>query len=327
MVAWAFILALSTFQVVLGGGALSAELKKNFNAWLAEIRKEALAKGISKPTVEEALKDLAPIRRVIKLDRNQPEFKLTLREYLNRMAPDSRVVKGRQKLAKHRALLEKISQRYAVPPRFLVALWGIETGYGRATGNFSVIGAVATLAYDGRRSDFFRKELFQALRIIDRGQISAGKMRGSWAGAMGHFQFMPSTFIDFAVDHQGDGRIDIWNNLGDAFASAANYLSESGWAGDQNWGEEVDLPSGFDRKLVDLDTQKPLSEWKTLGLRGAKGRDLPENPAWLASVVEPDGPKGQAFLVYNNYRVILEWNRSHKFAIAVGKLADGIGRR
>lgn len=301
-----------------------AEKKQSFEIWLEGLRSEALRKGISKATLQEALVDLEPIPRVIELDRNQPESKLTLGEYLNRVTPEGRIAVGRKKLVEYRSLLAKVSQRYGVQPRFLIALWGVETNFGQLSGGFPVIDAIATLAYDGRRSSFFRTELFHALRILDEGHISADQMTGSWAGAMGQLQFMPSTFRNFAVDHDGDGRIDIWNNLGDAFASAGNYLSHFGWAKDQIWGKEVRLPDGFDRRLVGLKTRKRHSEWKALGVRRLKGEDLSEEPNFLASVVEPDGRGGRAFLVYDNYRTLLKWNRSHYFGVAVGTLADRI---
>lgn len=302
----------------------SAEMPQSSETWLADLRAEALVRGISQATLHEALSGLEPIPRVIKLDRNQPEFKLTFAEYLNRVVPQNRVVTGRKKLREHQSLLTRISQRYGVQPRFLVALWGIETDFGRYMGDFPMIDAIATLAYDGRRSSFFHNELFHALRILQKGHIAAPKMTGSWAGAMGQVQFMPSTFQSFAVDYDRDGRIDIWSNLGDVFASAANYLSRSGWVADQIWGREVSLPTQFNRKLISLKTRKRLTEWQALAVRRLNGKDLPMKPNLLASVVEPDGPEGKAFIVYRNYRALLEWNQSVFFGLAVGILADRI---
>ncbi|HEX9909767.1 MAG TPA: lytic murein transglycosylase, partial [Desulfatiglandales bacterium] len=243
-----------------------AQKKKSFDAWLADFRSEAAAKGISQATLQSALSGVQYLPKVIELQKNQPEFKFTVEEYLIRVASESRALRGREVLAEHQALLNRISERYGVPSQYLVALWGIETDFGRLTGGFPVIDAVATLAFGGSRSDFFRSELLYALRIIDRGHISPDKMVGSWAGATGQLQFMPSTFYSYAVDYNGDGRMDIWNNLEDIFASAANYLSRSGWVRDQPWGWEVDLPRNFDRTLVGLDNRKSLEEWEKLGV-------------------------------------------------------------
>jgi len=301
-----------------------AQKKKSFDAWLADFRIEAAAKGISQSTLQSALSRAQYLPKVIELQKNQPEFKFTVEEYLIRVASDSRVIRGQEVLAEHQSLLNRISERYGVPPQYLVALWGIETDFGRMIGGFPVIDAVATLAYGGSRSDFFRSELLYALRIIDRGHISPDKMVGSWAGATGQLQFMPSTFYSYAVDYNGDGRMDIWNNLEDIFASAANYLSRSGWVRDQPWGWEVKLPRDFDRTLVGLDNRKSLEEWEKLGVSHLRGENVKNSSAWLASVVAPDGQKSRAFMAMENYRVIYRWNRSHHFVVAVGVLADRI---
>ena len=322
-----FILTVSLFVSVLASHSQSADNPQSFGDWLADFRVEALAKGISPTTLDDAFSGFEPIPQVIILDRNQPEFKLTFAEYLNRVVPLSRVAKGRKKLKEHHTLLTKISQRFGVQPRFLVSLWGIETDFGRSTGGFPVIGAIATLAYDGRRSRFFRNELFHALRILENGHIDASKMRGSWAGAMGQIQFMPSSFQKFAVDYQGDGRIDIWDDPGDVFASAANYLSQSGWVAKHIWGRRVHLPRRFNQRLVGGKTRMRLSDWQALGVRRPNGQDLPRKPDLMASVVAPDGIDGKTFIVYNNYRVILKWNTSDFFGLAVGILADRIVRR
>ena len=204
-----------------------------FNQWLKGVKKEARSKGISQATIDEALTGIAHDSRVIRLDRRQPETKLTLEEYLTKVISDQRIARGREMLAQHRELLEPISKQYGVAPEFIVALWGIETSYGSNTGSFSIVESLATLAYDGRRSAYFRGELMNALRIIDEDHISAYDMEGSWAGAMGQCQFMPSSFLNFAVDHNGDGKRDIWNTEADVFASIANYLSKHGWNDDK----------------------------------------------------------------------------------------------
>ncbi len=301
------------------------EPKVAFDVWLADFRKEAVAKGITEETFDAALSTARPISRIIELDRNQPEFKLTFRQYLTRTVPKSRVETGRRLLRENKEILEKVSNKFKVQPRFLVAFWGIESDFGRITGGFSVPHALATLAYDGRRAQFFRDELMNALQILDEKHITASRMKGSWAGAMGQTQFMPSSFLRFAVDFNQDGRRDIWQTRGDVFASAANYLSSSGWQGDQTWGRAVTLPADFDASLISLDVQKDLGEWQDLGVRRFDGTDLPVADL-KASLVSPGDDNTDVFIVYDNYRTTLKWNRSTYFALAVGHLADRIGQ-
>ncbi len=297
-----------------------------FDAWLAQFKAEAREKGISDATLEAAFKGVEPIPRIIELDRRQPEFTQTLDQYLDARLTRTRIETGREKFAEHRELLQKMESRFGVQGRFLVAFWGMETNYGRYTGGYNVIAALATLAHDGRRGAFFRRQLLDALTIIEQGHIEPERMKGSWAGAMGQTQFMPSTFRGYAIDGDGDGRIDIWGSKADAFASAANYLSKMGWRIDQTWGREVRLPEEFDRALIEKKVRKPLAEWQALGVRRVNGNDLPERDL-DAFLVQPDGPGGRAFLAYPaNYEAILRWNRSHKFAIAVGLLADAVAR-
>lgn len=310
--------------LAISPGAPAAESRQPFAEWIAGFRADARTAGIRDATLDRALAGVEPIPRVIELDRRQPEFTLTFREYMDRVVPPARVEKGRQRLAEHRALLDQISAKYGVQARFLVAFWGIETDFGRQTGGFPVIAALATLAYDGRRAAYFRKELIYALEIIDKGHVTPEHMIGSWAGAMGQTQFMPSSFRSYAVDYDGDGRIDLWNSRPDVFASAANYLKRSGWKGDETWGRAVKLPDGFDSKLIGIGVVKTLAEWSALGLKRGDGGALPSR-ALKASVVLAEADKGPAFLVYDNYRTILKWNRSTFFAIAVGSLADRIG--
>ena len=298
----------------------------SFAEWREGVRSEALDLGISAAIFDTAFADVEPIPRVIELDRSQPEVTLTFDQYVERVVPESRVAKGRKLLAKHRELLEPIGRKYGVPPRFIVALWGIETNFGQYLGGFPVIASLATLAYDGRRSAYFRQELLHALRILEDGHITPDAMMGSWAGAMGQSQFMPSSFVNYAVDHDGDGKRDIWGTQGDVFASAANYLAQAGWRAGETWGRRVALPPGFDHTLTGLEVKKTLAEWEALGLRRADGSDLPQADI-SGSVVLPGGEGGPAFLVYNNYRTIMRWNRSFYFATSVGLLADEIGRR
>jgi membrane-bound lytic murein transglycosylase B len=307
----------------LAAASAQAQDKERFLTWLTEFAAEAKGKGIRSETLAASLDRVQLIPRVIELDRSQPEFTLTFDEYLSRVVPDSRVERARRLYAANRPLLEEIGKKFGVQPRFIVALWGIESDFGRLTGGFAVVPALVTLAFDGRRSKYFRGELLNALRIIDAGHITVEKMKGSWAGAMGQSQFMPSSFLNFAYDHDGDGRKDIWTTLPDVFASTANYLSRSGWRASENSARLVAVPKGFDANLEGLETTKPVNEWQSLGVRRPSGENLPlaDIPA---SLLRPAGAGGPVYLVYNNYRAILKWNRSHYFAVAVGHLADSI---
>lgn len=309
--------------VVCVAMATPAVARSDFESWLKDLRKEAAGKGISEATLDAALNGIKPIPRVVELDRKQPEFTLTFDQYMNRVVPRARVQKGRKRLAENRELLTKVSREFGVPPQFIVAFWGIETDFGRVTGGFKVVDALATLAFDGRRSAFFRKELHLALQILNEGHIKSNAMMGSWAGAMGQAQFMPSSFVGYAVDYDKDGRKDIWSTRADVFGSAANYLSRYGWRAAERWGRRVKVPAGFDPKQADLKVTKTVSEWSAAGVTLADGNALPKS-ALSASVILPAGAEGPAYLAYNNYRVILRWNRSHYFAIAVGRLADQI---
>jgi membrane-bound lytic murein transglycosylase B len=295
----------------------------NFNEWVKGFKAEAIEQGISSSLVDQAFGGVAPLSRVLELDRKQPESTMTFGQYRKSIVSPQRIQRGRQMMVQHRDLLNEVGQQYGVQPRFIVALWGIETFYGKNTGGYSIIEALATLAYDGRRSQYFRQELLSALRILQDRHISLEKMKGSWAGAMGQCQFMPSSFLQFAVDYDGDGRKDIWTTPADVFASAANYLTQSGWRGKQIWGRHAQLPSGFDFKMVGLKISKPLHVWQKLGIRKIDGSDLPV-ASLNASIVLPDGKGGPAYLVYNNYRVIMKWNRSTYFATSVGLLADAL---
>ena len=308
---------LTTFSILTRQGACT----DNFSNWLEDLRQEARAKGISEATLHEALDNLQPIPRVIELDRRQPEFTQTFWRYLDARVTEDRIERGRMFLEIHAELLDSIERDYGVQPRFLVAFWGLETNFGDYLGSFPVIGSLATLAHDPRRSDFFRAELLAALTIIDDGHISVNEMIGSWAGAMGQPQFMPSTFVRFAVDADGDGRRDIWHSLPDVFASAANFLSKSGWQRDTTWGREIKLPPDFPLELTGLEVEKSLAAWQVLGIRKINGDDLPRLNI-KGSIILPAGHAGPAFLVYNNYHITLQWNRSDLYAIAVGHLAD-----
>ncbi len=331
---WA-LAGLGTLFLINGSGEVAAE-DQNFSKWKDELRVEALEKGIDASIYDAAMKDVTPIKRVIELDKGQPETTMTFQKYQKLIVSDTRIKKARQKYNENRQVLEEVGKKIGVQPRFIVALWGIETNFGGGIGGFMVVDALATLAYpnaygDWRsaksiksRSAYFRKELLNAFQILNEGHIAVKDMKGSWAGAMGQCQFMPSSFLNFAVDYDGDGHKDIWKNKADVFGSAANYLSKSGWKGDQTWGRPVTLPKGFDLSLAGIKNKpQKISYWQGLGVRRMDGRDLPTNDI-MASIVLGDGKSGPAFMVYNNYRTILKWNRSTYFAVAVGSLADRI---
>lgn len=298
---------------------------RDFQAWLSALRSEALAEGISQATVAAALPDtLQPIPRIIELDRKQPEKTRTLDQYLESVVSRDRKETGRTRYLNNQHLLQRIGDKYGVDPAVIVALWGVETSYGKITGGYNIVDALATLAYDGRRAEFFRSELMKSLHILDQDHIGIDRFKGSWAGAMGQCQFMPSSFLRFAVDENGDGKRDIWDTQADVFASAANYLAQSGWKRGQGWGHEVRLPQGFNRKLLGVEQAYPLSFWRNLNVRGLNGAQIASDDHFTASVVQPDGPSGRAFIVYDNYKTILKWNRSTYFATAVGLLSDHI---
>jgi len=310
--------------LAMGAAAMPARAAElEFADWLDGVRQEALAAGISAATVDLALGSLEPIPRVIELDRRQPEKTQTYQQYLDHVV-NPRRKHAHQQLAGNRALLAEIGKRYGVQPRFIVALWGIESSFGEGSGKFPVVSALATLAYDGRRSDFFRGELMNALKIIDQDHFDPKDMLGSWAGAMGQSQFMPSSFLLYAVSYDGDSRRDIWHSRPDVFASIANYLSQSGWHGDETWGRAARLPADFDPALVGLGVRKSLRDWQRLGVRRSDGGPLPARDV-LASVMRPGGEAaGPALLVYDNFRVLMKWNNSSYFASAVGFLADSM---
>ena len=306
--------------IFLNSPVLAERDAQLFSSWLEDFQEEAKQKGISKEFLGIAMKGLKPIKRVVELDRQQPEFTLTFWHYLNNAINEKRIHQGKEMLFRHRNILKKIANRYGVAPRFITAFWGLESNYGKHTGVFPVIGAVATLAYDRRRSSFFRAQLLAALEIMSRGDVDY-RVKGSWAGAMGNFQFIPTTYKDFAVDADGDGRRDMWHSFPDMFASAANYLSKSGWKRNWTWGREIKLPKTFNLELGGLNVLKSIKFWRSIGVRPIDGKELPELDV-KASVILPAGYNGPAFLVYKNFRTILNWNRSILYAIAVGHLAD-----
>lgn len=294
-----------------------------FRQCVADLQSKARSHGISDKTVDDVLGKVNYLARVIELDRRQPEFTQTFSGYFKARVTNERVKTGRNLLTEHQELLDTIEQETAIPAKYLVSFWGLETNYGEYFGDWSVPDSLATLACDARRSTFFTQELMNAMRIIDAGDITADHMIGSWAGAMGHMQFMPSTFISYAQDADGDGRRDLWGSLEDAMASAAHFLIKMGWNPDLEWGQEVKLPSDFDYSLTGTQHKRALSDWIAHGISPASGPVLlPIDQK--ASLLVPAGHKGPAFLVTQNFHVIMRWNRSEFYALSVGHLADRI---
>lgn len=344
--AW-FRIGLIAVGLVFSGTVVSAQdgpavpdNPQTFNAWLADLRTEALDKGISGDTFDKAFAGVKPIPHVIELDRKQPEFTQTYEDYIADRVTRARIDLGRKKIVQYRKALKAVGKKYGVQPRFIAAIWGLETNYGSFSGSYSVIASLATLAYDQRRPAYFRKELLNALKILDEGNTTPDKMKGSWAGAMGQSQFMPSSFLAFAQDYNGDGKRDIWNTPVDVFASIAYYLKVNGWADDHTWGRRVRIPNDFAAQRANLMPKQPpascrralkshtmrvpLSNWEALGVRDQYGNDLPKRPGLLASLVTMDDGKGPSYLTYPNFRVILSYNCSNFYALAVGQLSDAL---
>ncbi|MCB9960448.1 MAG: lytic murein transglycosylase [Rhodospirillaceae bacterium] len=300
-----------------------AQPTEPFAVFLQRMSSRAMAEGISSTTVQSAFAGLTPSERVMELEGAQPEFTRTFWQYMDNAVTDGRVAEGRARYAQNRALLDRVEAEYGVPGAYLVAFWGLETNFGSYLGDFDVIQALATLTYNDRRADLFGAELIAALHLIDNGWVRRDQLIGSWAGAIGNCQFLPTTYRRFAVDFDGDGRRDLYGSLPDVFASAANYLSSIGWESGYIWGREALLPAAFPWEQADLTVRKTLAEWQALGVRQIDGSTLPVAPI-EASVVVPMGHRGPAFLVYDNFRVIMQWNRSVPYAVAVGHLADRI---
>lgn len=294
--------------------------ESSFAGWLSGLKADALKRGVSAVTFDKALGRARPIEKVLELDQKQPEFTQTFWAYLDKRVTPERIEKGRQMLAQHKTLLARVEKEYGVQPRFLVAFWGLETNFGGFLGGFSTAEALATLAWDPRRSAFFREQVLTLLTLMQKGDVGTDA-KGSWAGAMGHCQFMPTTYRDFAVDFDGDRRRDLFKSLPDVFASAANYLGRTGWDNSQTWGREVKLPPGFDWDLADGTAKRSLAEWQSLGVRAADGGNLPARDL-EAALVLPAGHRGPAFLTYGNFNAIMTWNRSVLYAVSVGHLAD-----
>lgn len=292
----------------------------SFSAFLLDIRSKAINQGVSKTTLNKAFKGLKPDPNVIKFDRNQAEFSLNFWRYLGSRVSDNRLEKGKLKLKENQILLNKVYQKYGVRPSILVAFWGLETNYGKHVGKMNLVRSLATLSFDLRRRDFFTRELITLLKLIDDGKLPL-EVEGSWAGAMGNTQFMPSNVAAYAIDSDADGTLGLWNSLEDIMHSSANFLTHIGWHKGERWGREVTINKGFDFSLADLKIKKTVNQWQALGVRDAQGKNLPDSNM-QASLILPMGFQGPVFLVYRNFHAILNWNRSILYALSVGHLAD-----
>ncbi len=299
----------------------------SFDAYLADMIAQAVAQGVSPETATNALSGLVPNARVLELNADQPEFTRPVWVYLANAVSDRRISDGTAMRARHRAVIEQAARRFGVDPDVIVAIWGLETDFGGNLGGFNVIESLATLGWKGTRTEFWRAELVAALKIVDAHDINASGMMGSWAGAMGHTQFMPSTFLVHARDGDGDGKRDIWTSLEDVFASTANYLSAHGWKTGQPWGFEVKLPRSFAYETADITIERPLSHWMEEGVTRIGGGTL-SGPGLAASdsasILLPAGHKGTAFIVFNNFRTILKYNNSTSYGLGIGHLSDRI---
>jgi membrane-bound lytic murein transglycosylase B len=315
--------------------ATTPKTAAGFAEYVQGLKAEAKSRGYQDALIAEVFASLTFHPKVVVADKGQPEFVETLDTYLPKRVDAYRIKSARAMYKKHAVELAAVSKKYGVPARFIVSLWGLESAFGKVTGGYSVPSALATLAYDGRREQMFRKEFFIAMDILAEQHISLKKMKGSWAGAMGHTQFMPSAFMKYAQDGDGDGHKDIWTNSSDAMASIANYLKMEGWHAGQSWGRQVRLPANFDYSLVIpkgskdraqwlqwwQKSERSLSQWQALGLTTVDGKPLPRADL-RAALVMPDDKDGRAYLAYANYQVLMHWNRSYYFVSSVGYLAD-----
>ena len=313
-----------TILIIIYIKIASATEDKAFQIWKSDLKKEAITLGVKNDTFDKVFSTVKIIDKVIELDRRQPERKITFQEYLNKALSFKRIKLGREKYINYKKELDAVSKKYNVQGRFIVAIWGVETNYGSYTGKFPLISSLTTLAFDGRRSKLFRKQLLDALIIIEKENINLHEMLGSWAGAMGQSQFMPSSYIRYAQDYDNDGIKNIWNSHLDIFASIANYLKSYDWDNSKTWGREVIIKEKDFNKL-DLDDlkNKSLNHWKTKGVKKSNGEELPHVNI-LATLIMPDGFKGKKFLVYNNFKIIKKYNNSNYYALSVGLLSDGV---
>ena len=310
------IILITSFFIIFSNYSFAHD---SFEKWLNEFKAEAISKGISEKTLE-VLNNAKPSEKTIKLDRNQPEFKLTFQKYKSKVVSDYRLKKAKIEYKKNKPLLDKIEKKYRVNGRLLISLWAIESNFGNNMGKFNLFHTLASLAHDGRRSKFFRKELFNALMIIEKNMVNNTNLKSGWAGAMGQCQFMPSSFLKYGVDENKDGKIDIWSDKEDIFASMANYLSKNGWNDRYIWGRAVS-GKNFNEPIKYNKKVKYLSEWSELGLNQTNGKMLPK-VGIKAKLLVIDKSNKNLFLVYDNFETLLKWNRSNYFALSVGILSD-----
>lgn len=315
-----FFVSLVLFFLMMGSVKLS--YAQDWIQWVQALRQEAIIQGIRPAIFDAAFAGVTPNQTVLHLDKHQPERRLTFLQYRNTRIDPLRVKLGRIEYKRYQSLMGNIGRDYSVDPCFITAFWGIETSYGHYLGHFPVVRALATLAYDNRRSDYFRKELLIALHILNEGHVSLDKFKGEWAGASGQPQFMPSSWQRYAVDYEGNGRKNIWTSYPDAFASIANYLHLNGWQPRQPWAVQVSLPANFSANWLGLNITKPVSEWLRLGVTAVNSQNLSDDKDLSASIVKPDG--GPDFMVFNNFKVLLKYNNSIFYAASVGYLADKI---
>ena len=335
-------IVIKKLAVVLCGLCLNssvvAKTQAEFKDYLVNLKKEAIAKGYETSLIDSAFATATYKEKVVSADKNQPEVKETLETYLPKRVPQWKIDRARKLYAENKDILEQVAKEFGVQARFIVALWGLESNFGTIQGGHNVISSLVTLAFDGRREALYKRQLWAALDILKSGHITLDKFKGSWAGAMGQTQFMPTSFNAYAIDYNNDGRKDIWTTKEDAFASIANYLKQEGWNDSLTWGRQVMLPDNFDNKYILVrgtktrkqwleywnDSERSLDEWQALGVRRADGTALP-NVDVRAALVMPDDINGRMFLAYDNYKVLMHWNRSYYFATSVGYLSDRIG--
>jgi membrane-bound lytic murein transglycosylase B len=305
----------------------SLTAKPSFEQYLVDLKLQAIEQGYTSEFVDQVFEGVNYRKKTVTADKNQPETKLTLDKYLATRVPDWKVKKAVDLMAQHQVLLDQVEQQFGVQKRFIVALWGNESNFGNIMGKHSVINSLVTLAYDGRREAMFKKQLFAALKILHQGHVELDDFVGSWAGAMGQSQFMPTSFLDYAVDFDNDGRKDIWNNKADVFASIANFLKSEGWSNQITWGRQVSVPDDFDFSLAGLksSSKRLLADWHGVGVRRYDGRNLPNIPI-KGSLIAPDGENGRIYLVYENFHTLMKWNRSSYFGVSVSYLSDRINK-
>lgn len=335
-------LAFKKLAILLCSACIStsalANTKAQFNEYVNNLKLEAKQKGYDEKLINDAFQKVEFKEKVISADKSQPEVKETLETYLPKRVPQWKVDRARKLYKENQQLLEQVAKEFGVQARFIVALWGLESNFGKIQGGHNVIESVVTLAFDGRRETMYKKQLWAALDILKAGHITLDKFKGSWAGAMGQTQFMPTSFNAYAIDYDNDGRKDIWTTEADAFASIANYLKQAGWDDNLTWGRQIQLPDNFDNTNILKrgtrtrsqwleywrDSQRSLADWQALGVRKMDNTDLP-NVDVTAAMVMPDDINGRMYLAYDNYKALMHWNRSYYFATSVGYLSDQIG--